>query len=643
MTNPLTHLHRFIVAHFDREELRSLCFDLSVDYDSLPGKGKAGKARELILWVGRQRKLDRLLATLRQSRLDSFDQAGFSANPAVVEALYVELPTFAARDENLRDQELAYLDDLLARYEYWLDHYTPLAGIAEVRAAVKDGPRLDLPMPFIPPGFEKLVEHGYGERIEERREPVDDLRAAVAEHQRIVLLGDPGSGKTTTLWRLAYDYAVAAREDSQAPLPVFVPLGGCTDDDPFDAYLARHLGTLATHLESYRSSGRLVLLLDGINEMPQAKSDALVRRIQAVLDRQPDEMVVITCRTLDYVVELEQLQKVEISPLDEPRIHTFLHNYLGDIAGERLFWTMAEDEARDLRQEPSPLLALGRNPYLLLVMAQIYAGSGGKLPTNREQLLAAFVDTLLGREEKRHHEGWIEAQRQKDALVALARAMQAERGRGTTVDRDWAVTQLGRAVPDCDTERLLYLATSAMLLDTDDATVRFYHQLLQDYFTDRVFLDEINNLNRGPSRVDGFPATVSRMIRQDQELDMFQLVSSYFIEGGYDGRDGSQSYYFESEVFLPVIEELRTNGSATIGSIGIQVVIENRWDHSYSFDDEGYASVQRGCVNGILRLDGCVFAEYDLNFTPKGVKKVFKSDVRNVINEDIRPIISSLR
>jgi len=28
-----------------------------------------------------------------------------------------------------------------------------------VRAAVKDGPRLDLPMPFIPPGFEKLVEH----------------------------------------------------------------------------------------------------------------------------------------------------------------------------------------------------------------------------------------------------------------------------------------------------------------------------------------------------------------------------------------------------------------------------------------------------------------------------------------------------
>jgi hypothetical protein len=115
--------------------------------------------------------------------------------------------TVTVRGENLRDKELAYLNGLLKRYAYWRDRYTPLAGIAEVRAAVEHGPRLDVPMRFIPPGFEKLVEHGYGERIEVRRVPVDDLRTAVAEQRRIVLLGEPGSGKTTTLWRLTYDYA----------------------------------------------------------------------------------------------------------------------------------------------------------------------------------------------------------------------------------------------------------------------------------------------------------------------------------------------------------------------------------------------------------------------------------------------------
>jgi len=41
--------------------------------------------------------------------------------------------TVTVQGENLRDRELAYLDGLLKRYEYWRDHYTPLAGIAVPR------------------------------------------------------------------------------------------------------------------------------------------------------------------------------------------------------------------------------------------------------------------------------------------------------------------------------------------------------------------------------------------------------------------------------------------------------------------------------------------------------------------------------
>jgi len=258
--------------------------------------------------------------------------------------------------------------------------------------------------------------------------------------------------------------------------------------------------------------------------MPQAGYGERVGRIRDVLDRYPDGAVVVTCRALDYVVRLEELQKIEVSPLDEMRIQTFLHNYLGEMAGERLFWAMAGGEVRDLwdtwqraggtwtefwtaekmpenvyaktssaqdrlwarlRKEPPSLLALGRNPYLLLMTAQVYAGAGGELPANRARLFAAFVDTLLGREEKRHAQEWIEAESQEDGLAALAYAMQAERGRGTTVEREWALGRLGQAMPDCDAEKLLYLATSATLLDADDAAVRFYHQLLQEYFAAR--------------------------------------------------------------------------------------------------------------------------------------------------------------
>ncbi|MCP4538314.1 MAG: NACHT domain-containing protein [Chloroflexi bacterium] len=398
-------------------------------------------------------------------------------------------PPIAPPEDPLRAQELAYLDNLLTRYNYWLDHYTPLAGIAEVRAAVKDGPRLDLPMPFIPPGFEKLIEHDYGPDTEISREPVDDLRTAVTEHRRIILLGDPGSGKTTTLWRLVYDYAHAAKTDPQAPLPLLASLGAYTGGDSFETYLARHLGPLTPHLYTYLTSGRLILLLDGLNEMPQANYADRVNRIRTVLERYPNGAVIVTCRVLDYTERLKKLQNIQVSPLDETRIRDFLHNYLGQTVGERLFSTIGG--TRKSWEKPPPLLEMGRNPYLLLMTAQIYAGAGGELPDNRAHLFAAFVDTLLEREKKRHPAEWVDAERQIHALAALAYAIQSEQEYGTAIDRQWALARLAQAVPDCDPKRLLYLAASTTLLNasdtsgTDDAPVRFYHQLLQEYFAAR--------------------------------------------------------------------------------------------------------------------------------------------------------------
>jgi formylglycine-generating enzyme required for sulfatase activity len=125
---------------------------------------------------------------------------------------------------------------------------------------------------------------------------------------------------------------------------------------------------------------------------------------------------------------------------------------------------------------------------MLLMTAQVYAGAGGELPANRARLFAAFVDTLLDREAKRNAPKWhgMDALQVKDGLSALAYVMQAAGERGTTVEREWALEQLCEATPDCDLERLLCLSTSATLLDADEAVVRFYHQLLQEYFAARA-------------------------------------------------------------------------------------------------------------------------------------------------------------
>jgi DNA-binding NtrC family response regulator len=53
-------LRQLITKRLDLEELRTLCFDLEVDFDSLRGEGKAGKSRELVALFWRRGVLDQL-------------------------------------------------------------------------------------------------------------------------------------------------------------------------------------------------------------------------------------------------------------------------------------------------------------------------------------------------------------------------------------------------------------------------------------------------------------------------------------------------------------------------------------------------------------------------------------------------------
>ena len=95
MDNPLVRLRRFIAAHYDAEEFRTLCFDLGVSYDELRGEGLSARVRELVLYLGRRERFEPLLQRLSRERPDSFD---LDTGPAALKALYAALPTFQADD-----------------------------------------------------------------------------------------------------------------------------------------------------------------------------------------------------------------------------------------------------------------------------------------------------------------------------------------------------------------------------------------------------------------------------------------------------------------------------------------------------------------------------------------------------------------
>lgn len=90
---PQTLLRQLLVEHFSEEELKTLCQDLDVNYDSLPAQGLEGKARELIGYLDRRGRLDILIAKGRQLRPDARwdDAARLLGVPGDRQALRAEL------------------------------------------------------------------------------------------------------------------------------------------------------------------------------------------------------------------------------------------------------------------------------------------------------------------------------------------------------------------------------------------------------------------------------------------------------------------------------------------------------------------------------------------------------------------------
>ncbi len=68
----LPQLRDFLVSYFNDNELRDLCFDLGIDYESLPGEGKAAKARELVDYCRRYDRLSDLEAACQRLRPKAF-------------------------------------------------------------------------------------------------------------------------------------------------------------------------------------------------------------------------------------------------------------------------------------------------------------------------------------------------------------------------------------------------------------------------------------------------------------------------------------------------------------------------------------------------------------------------------------------
>jgi hypothetical protein len=61
-------VQQLLVEYFSLEDIRTLCFEMGVDFDDLPGEGKKGKSRELVIYCRNRAMVDKLVNKIRAAR-----------------------------------------------------------------------------------------------------------------------------------------------------------------------------------------------------------------------------------------------------------------------------------------------------------------------------------------------------------------------------------------------------------------------------------------------------------------------------------------------------------------------------------------------------------------------------------------------
>ena len=271
------------------------------------------------------------------------------------------------------------------------------------------------------------------EREETRRIPAQEL---VNRERRLLILGDPGSGKSTFLNHLAYTLAQAGLSDDpskvlqrlspwdQGPLlPLRIELRALAawaekKERPADATLIlTYLHEIAATWELEKfwpildealrgEKETLLILFDGLDEVLSAQRARVVTAVQNFVEHYQHHRYVVTCRPYAYVGQPDHLRgfkEVTLAPFSAEQITAFVQGWYRQLARQgRLRDQEAEIQAARLLQavQQRDLHGLAQRPLLLTVMSWLHTFRG-QLPEDRTELYADAVDLLLRRWEGR--------------------------------------------------------------------------------------------------------------------------------------------------------------------------------------------------------------------------------------------------
>ena len=242
---------------------------------------------------------------------------------------------------------------------------------------------------------------------------------SVFEHldQAMLILGAPGSGKTTTMLELLCSLLEQTRaelaqahhdRDCTLPIPVVLPLASWTlRREPLEEWMLREIvGRYRMEREDVRAwiaDRQIMPLLDGLDEVDAQYREHCVGAINSFRRQHGTVPVVVCCRTLDYQqlsTALALYGTLTVQPLSRHQVEQFLDRPDGLFA----------DAQAALAREPG-LWELAATPLMLDIMVLAFRApassgnlSGGTREDLRDRLFAAYVRKMLAHRPAPHQE-----------------------------------------------------------------------------------------------------------------------------------------------------------------------------------------------------------------------------------------------
>jgi energy-coupling factor transporter ATP-binding protein EcfA2 len=371
------------------------------------------------------------------------------------------------------------------------------------------------------------------------------VELAFADHERVLLRGVAGTGKTTLLQWLAFITAQQNGEGTLPPqfqgrVPFVLPLRALTGRNAqlpspsgFLSWMSCPMDAPDRWAQRVMEQGRALMLIDGVDEIPKDQRDGVREWLQGLLDAYPGNLWLVTTRP----------SALERGWLAGEDFHEFTLNAMrpSDMREFVERWHVAagadEKQGRELtdvlRGTPE-LSRLAVNPLLCGLMCALNRERRGVLPRDRMTLYEAALEMLLRRrDEERRVYTRLNRESATAPLKRLAHwLIRNERTQIDAEDAAELVRGLQPSVPllaglgTAEEALGFLLERSGLLREPAEGTVAFIHRTFQDYLGAKALLDERDlGMLMNNAHLDEWEDVVQMAVAQGTDTQRADILS----------------------------------------------------------------------------------------------------------------------